>query len=268
MKETFYFSHDYNANRDPKIIKLLNKFNWSGYGMYWRIIEILHEQEGKILIDDFADMLMFELRIDEKTCKQFTDFLISIKLLFVSDDGKFITSNRVLKNLAYKQQRKEILTENGKKGGRPKSNTKPNDNQTETKTKPIGFENETKNNQIKLNKIKLNKIKENEIKESNQSKESEKTDCLTEFLFTFDCKDKKTGLTKKEVDELIIKFPKINVPSYLVSFSNYCNSGGEKIPLAANLKAVIEKTLNKKNSESEKDDYEQRSPYKQYKVLN
>ena len=252
MKETFYFSHDYNACRDPKIIKLLNKFSWSGYGMYWRIIEILHEQEGKISNDDFADMLVFELRIDEKLCKEFTDFLIRIKLLSVSDDGKFITSSRVIKNLAFKQQRKEILIENGKKGGRPKTKTKPNDNQAETKTKPIGFENETKNNHIKLNEIKRNEIKQ---KERNKD-----TNFLSFSSLIFSCKDKEIELSKDEIISLSNQYQNIDVKSKLESYSNYLNKDDAKKPLSNNFMSRLKSKLNEWNLEKSEDELPEMTP--------
>jgi len=43
-KDTFYFQHDYNATSDPKIQAMLGVHGGLGYGLYWRIIEMLHEQ--------------------------------------------------------------------------------------------------------------------------------------------------------------------------------------------------------------------------------
>ena len=39
MKNTFYFSHDYNARNDIKIKKLIAKHGYLGYGIFWAIIE-------------------------------------------------------------------------------------------------------------------------------------------------------------------------------------------------------------------------------------
>lgn len=56
--------------------------------------------------------------------------------------------------------------ENGKKGGRPKTETKPKQNQNETKTKPKQNQNETKakpNNNVNVNEnVNVNKNKEGE----------------------------------------------------------------------------------------------------------
>ena len=48
-KETFYFSHDYNARNDIKIQALLVEHGAAGYGVYWIIVEILHEETAKKL---------------------------------------------------------------------------------------------------------------------------------------------------------------------------------------------------------------------------
>ena len=43
-----YFSHDYDAREDEKIIDLMAELNWAGYGQYWGIIELLYKNNGKM----------------------------------------------------------------------------------------------------------------------------------------------------------------------------------------------------------------------------
>jgi len=62
MKETFYFSHDFHARSDEKILKLLQKERWEGYGLYWAIVEKLYESGGSISED--YDVLAYDLRTD------------------------------------------------------------------------------------------------------------------------------------------------------------------------------------------------------------
>ena len=65
MKETFYFSHDYNARNDEKILKLLSgKDSWYSYGLYWAIIEKLYEAGGYLKKD--YDCIAFDLRTDSE----------------------------------------------------------------------------------------------------------------------------------------------------------------------------------------------------------
>ena len=44
MKDTYYFSHDYNAKDDPKCVLLIEQLGLEGYGIFWVLIEILREQ--------------------------------------------------------------------------------------------------------------------------------------------------------------------------------------------------------------------------------
>lgn len=50
-KETFYFSHDYNARSDTKIKKLIAKHGFTGYGIYWSIVEDLYQNANALQMD-------------------------------------------------------------------------------------------------------------------------------------------------------------------------------------------------------------------------
>lgn len=45
-KDSFYFSHDNTAFSDPKIIDLRMKHGMEGYGIFWAILELLHQNGG------------------------------------------------------------------------------------------------------------------------------------------------------------------------------------------------------------------------------
>jgi hypothetical protein len=76
MKE--YFSHDYHATGDEKIIRLLQKMGYEGYGIFWRIVEKIYENEGTIKAD--YELLSFDLRIPyeriKNVCEDFELFEI------------------------------------------------------------------------------------------------------------------------------------------------------------------------------------------------
>jgi len=100
MKETFYFSHDYTAQEDDKIKKLLYKLKWEGYGLYWAIIEALYLNEGKIEYD--CERIAFELRTDEEKIKSvINDF----KLFQVASN--FVTSRSVTRRLNQRKSKSE-----------------------------------------------------------------------------------------------------------------------------------------------------------------
>jgi len=83
-KDTFYFSHDYNARNDDKIKQLVRKYGMLGYGIWWAIVEDLYNNSNELQLD-YAG-IAFDLRIDnEGTIKS----IIEDFGLFVFDAGKF-----------------------------------------------------------------------------------------------------------------------------------------------------------------------------------
>jgi len=113
-----YFSHDYYSRTNPKLIKLQIKLGHAGKGIFWDLIEILHEENGFIKISDI-ELISYQIRADIEIIKSiFFDFD-----LFENDSQK-IWSNSVLKRIEKQKQKSEILSKNGKKGGRPKANEK------------------------------------------------------------------------------------------------------------------------------------------------
>jgi hypothetical protein len=45
-KSTYYFSHDYNAANDVKILFMRQQLGMEGYGIYWFLIEHLADAGG------------------------------------------------------------------------------------------------------------------------------------------------------------------------------------------------------------------------------
>jgi hypothetical protein len=66
-KDTYYFSHDYNARTDEKIKKLIRKHGMSGYGVYWAIIEDLYNNANALQLD--CDGIAFDLHTDSEVVK-------------------------------------------------------------------------------------------------------------------------------------------------------------------------------------------------------
>lgn len=59
-KDTYYFSHDYNARNDSKIKRLLSKHGYLGYGLFWAIVEDLYNNANALPTD--YDSIAFDLR--------------------------------------------------------------------------------------------------------------------------------------------------------------------------------------------------------------
>ena len=49
--KSYYFSHDYNAANDTKVLFLRHQLGMEGYGIYWFIIERLADAGGKLPIE-------------------------------------------------------------------------------------------------------------------------------------------------------------------------------------------------------------------------
>ena len=61
MKE--YFSHDLKARNDRKMIRLMMAHGMQGIGVYWCIVEMLYEEEGRLMRTE-CERIAFELRVD------------------------------------------------------------------------------------------------------------------------------------------------------------------------------------------------------------
>ena len=96
MKETFYFSHDYGARNDEKILKLIQKEGWEGYGIYWAIIEKLYEADG--FLDEDYDCIAFDLRAE---CERIKRVINDYKLFTVA--SKKIHSKSCLARLTVRK---------------------------------------------------------------------------------------------------------------------------------------------------------------------
>ena len=99
MKDTLYFPHDYNARRDPKLIRLTQKHGLSGIGAYWCIIELLYERDGKIPTDEYS-CISFELHEERELIES-----VILDFGLFENDGNFFWSNSVNARL---DKRKEI----------------------------------------------------------------------------------------------------------------------------------------------------------------
>ena len=66
-KDTYYFSHDYNARSDPKTKRLLSKFGMAGYGVYWSIVEDLYNNANALPAD--YGTIAYDLRCEESMIK-------------------------------------------------------------------------------------------------------------------------------------------------------------------------------------------------------
>lgn len=108
MKETFYFSHDYNARTDVKIKKLIREHWVQWYWLYWAIIEDLYNNANSLQLD--CNGIAYDYRIDEKIVES----VIKDFELFTIDKDKFY-SKSVQDRLDQRIEKSRIWRENAEK---------------------------------------------------------------------------------------------------------------------------------------------------------
>jgi hypothetical protein len=104
-----YFSHDYRARTDPKILRLRKKHGALGLGVYWPLIEMLYEHEGVMPLCDI-DSIAFELGVKE----EIVNSVIRNFDLFEVDEETF-TSHSVQKRLRTRKDKADKQREKANK---------------------------------------------------------------------------------------------------------------------------------------------------------
>lgn len=97
MKDSFYFSHDYNSRNDPKLQEILMESGQEGIGVFWSLVEMMYEQGGKLSLNK-CERYAFTLRADK--------FVIDkvIQIAFESNDKNF-WSNSVMRRLKLREEK-------------------------------------------------------------------------------------------------------------------------------------------------------------------
>lgn len=115
MKDTFYFQHDYEPTSDPKVGALLAKYGGLGYGIWWRLIEMLHSTEThkiekkKYIYATIAQQMLTSV----EQVSDIIEYCISDCELFISDESSF-WSERVFRNIHMRAASREQKSAAGK----------------------------------------------------------------------------------------------------------------------------------------------------------
>ncbi len=160
MKEAYYFQHDYEPISDPKITALLAEYGAEGYGIFWRIIEMLHSNtehklpKKKYIFIAIAKQLVTKDNNGITNYNKIEDvinYATDVCELFL-DDKEFIISKRVLDNFKKREDISEKRSEAGKRSASIRWGNEDN--------KRITKENFVKQKVTKSNKGKEIKTKE------------------------------------------------------------------------------------------------------------
>lgn len=211
----YSFPHDENARKDPKIIRLIRIMGWEGYGLYWMLVEVMHEQKGALSMESIAD-IAYDSKVDE------TDLLKVLKdfQLFELNEGNF-TAPRIDKNLGLRGGR----SKGAKKAAKirwEKERTSKDPENTDVSSERIApaVQSQSKRN--------ANNIREDNIREDNKGK---KRSSSKKVLF----RDSKY-FEKKEFAAALPLWPKDKLAYYYNAALRWSDEGNKKINWIATVK--------------------------------
>lgn len=122
-KESYYFQHDYEPTSDPKIIALIGEHGAVGYGVFWRIVEMLHSDaehklpKKKYIFSAIAKQMLTSV----EQISTIVNYATDVCELFISDEN-YIISERVNRNFNKRNDISVKRSEAGKRSASMRSN--------------------------------------------------------------------------------------------------------------------------------------------------
>lgn len=242
MKETFYFSHDYNSFFDPKIRYIVSEYGVWAYACFWIVVEMMaSEKEFKIqkkLLPSILYPLLQGKKINYKTegglgyfedergehivnedlgcysiclakVESLLKLMIEIGLFF--DDDKYIWSESLISRMKRRQEISEVRKMAGRKGGLAKRGFVKKEKNTNCLAKNL----QANSNCLAVKESKVKEIKVNTYKEIYKEKADKKK--YLDFVFLTDEEFKKLQTELGEKLKL-----------YIEKLNNYIGSKGTK----------------------------------------
>lgn len=156
MKEKFYFPHDYEASNDPKLMALLSLHGGIGYGVYWRVVEMLHSEENhKLPLKEYLYIALAEqMKISSEQVQIIIQTCIEKCELYEGDEN-FFWCQRVDRNILTRSNISKKRSDAGKKSAENKRVT--------TSVQQVSTS--VEQNSTNVNKGKESKVKEKKVKE-------------------------------------------------------------------------------------------------------
>lgn len=132
MKEnTFYFTHDFNAQNDEKVESMIFRLGWESYGLFWALIEKLAQDPNHRLKKEY-DRISSVLRTTENLIKR----IVEDFGLFVVD-VEFFYSERLIRHFEKREEKSQKAKESIKKRWVNNRNTIKKSKVKESKEKEI-----------------------------------------------------------------------------------------------------------------------------------
>lgn len=106
-----YFQHDYHARNDPKIQKILLKLGHEGKSVFWDLVEMMYENNGKLIMAD-CESYAFALRTN---CELIANLIENFNVFKISECGTFFYSDSINKRLELRVEKSNKARESVKK---------------------------------------------------------------------------------------------------------------------------------------------------------
>jgi hypothetical protein len=124
-KASFFFSHDYHARNDEKVLTLRAEHGMKGYGTYWALVEMLYEaSEARLSRDLFAGCRV-NLGLRQKEFDVIIETCLRVGLF--QGDEKAIWSNAVIRRREHIQNVRELRRSAGLASGQARAKDKGNE---------------------------------------------------------------------------------------------------------------------------------------------
>jgi hypothetical protein len=157
-KDSFYFPHDFNARHDDKMQVLMMECGAAGYGIFWGIIEILHEEKDHKIEHNIIFEKSFSKQMSTNVEQVLNTIQVCLTLGLLKKDIDFIYSDRVNANMKFRESISKSRSDAGKQSALKRALNKEIPTNAEQVSTSVE-QNPTKPNKEKKRKEK--KIKEN-----------------------------------------------------------------------------------------------------------
>lgn len=173
-----YFSHDFNARNDEKIIRLRMELGAEGYGIYFMLLERLRENKDYTSSRDY-EIIAFDLRVDANKIKKVVE---DYDLFVLAEDGEHFYSSSFMDRMAIKDKKEKAKSENARRAAQARwkkqkdqeKNATEDNKDSDCNTKAMQSHNDSNSDEMRSD-AKENKRKENKRKESKETKEKKET---------------------------------------------------------------------------------------------
>ena len=104
-----WFKHDFKARTHPRLQRIQMKYGMEGVGIYWSLIEMLYEEDGRLMLSE-CDAYAFALRMDSE---RLADFVKGCGAFIF--EGDVFYSDTVHERMQERADKSEKASNNAKK---------------------------------------------------------------------------------------------------------------------------------------------------------